>query len=77
MDRLKAHGYADTFRMFSQDGGHYTFWDTKTDARARNVGWRIDYFYVSENVKKYVKDAFIMTDVTGSDHRPIGIKIAV
>ncbi len=77
MDKFEAHGYADTFRLFSQEGGHYTFWDVVSGARARNVGWRIDYFYVSENVKKQVREAFIMTDVMGSDHCPIGIRIAV
>jgi exodeoxyribonuclease-3 len=77
MDKFESHGYVDTFRMFNKEGGHYTFWDMKTNARARNVGWRIDYFYVSENLRKDVKDAFIMTDVMGSDHCPIGIKIDI
>ena len=75
MDKLEAHGYVDTFRLFNKEGGHYTFWDMKTGARARNVGWRIDYFYVSENMKKDVKGAFILPDVEGSDHCPIGIRI--
>jgi len=77
MDKFEAHGYVDTFRMFNEEGGHYTFWDMKSGARARNVGWRIDYFYVSENLRKQVKDAFIMSDVTGSDHCPIGIRLDV
>jgi len=76
MDKLEAHGYVDTYRLFHADGGHYTFWDQKTGARARNVGWRIDYFYVSENLKKSVKEAFIRADVPGSDHCPIGVRIA-
>jgi exodeoxyribonuclease-3 len=75
MDRLESRGYVDTFRMFNQDGGHYTFWDMVSGARARNVGWRIDYFYVSDNLKDNVKDAFIMPEVMGSDHCPIGIKL--
>jgi len=77
MDKLEAHGYVDTYRLFHADGGHYTFWDQKTGARARNVGWRIDYFYVSENLKKSVKEAFIRADVPGSDHCPIGVRIAI
>jgi exodeoxyribonuclease-3 len=77
MDKLEAHGYVDTFRIFDQDGGHYTFWDVISGARARNVGWRIDYFYVSEDLKKDVKDAFIMPEVMGSDHCPIGIRLDV
>ncbi len=75
MDKFESHGYTDTFRMFNNDGGHYTFWDMKSGARARNVGWRIDYFYVSENLKKDVKESFIVSDVMGSDHCPVGIKI--
>ena len=75
MDKLAAHGYVDTFRMFSEEGGHYTFWDMKTGARARNVGWRIDYFYVSENMRNDVKAAFIMPGIMGSDHCPIGIRV--
>ncbi|OPY25524.1 MAG: exonuclease III [Methanocella sp. PtaU1.Bin125] len=77
MDRLEARGYVDTFRMFNQEGGHYTFWDTVTGARARNVGWRIDYFYVSDSLKDRVKDAFILSGVMGSDHCPIGIRLDV
>jgi exodeoxyribonuclease-3 len=75
MDRFESHGYVDTFRMFNAEGGHYTFWDMATGARARNVGWRIDYFYVSENARNHVKDAFIMPEVMGSDHCPIGIML--
>jgi exodeoxyribonuclease-3 len=75
MDSFEAHGYVDTFRMFNEEGGHYTFWDVVSGARARNVGWRIDYFYVSDNMKKDVKEAFILSDVMGSDHCPIGIKV--
>jgi exodeoxyribonuclease-3 len=77
MDKLESHGYVDTFRMFSREGGQYTFWDVVSGARARNVGWRIDYFYVSANMKSDVKEAFIRTDVMGSDHCPIGIKIDI
>jgi exodeoxyribonuclease-3 len=77
MDRFESHGYVDTFRMFNRDGGHYTFWDVVSGARARNVGWRIDYFYVSENMRNDVKEAFIMADVMGSDHCPIGLKLGI
>jgi exodeoxyribonuclease-3 len=77
MDRFESHGYVDTFRMFNGDGGHYTFWDVISGARARNVGWRIDYFYVSENMRNDVKEAFIMADVMGSDHCPIGLKLDI
>ena len=75
MDKFVEHGYIDTFRMFNREPENYTWWDMMTRARERNVGWRIDYFFVSENFKKKVKDAFILSEVMGSDHCPIGIEI--
>ena len=75
IDKFLSHGYLDTFRMFNQEPDNYTWWDQITRARERNVGWRIDYFYISESLKKKIKDAFIMSDVMGSDHCPIGIEI--
>ncbi len=77
MDKFISHGYVDTFRMFNDQPEQYTWWDMQSRARERNVGWRIDYFFVSENLKKYVKDAFIMPDVMGSDHCPVGVEIEV
>jgi exodeoxyribonuclease-3 len=77
MDKFVESGFADTFRMFNSEPDNYTWWDVMTKARERNVGWRIDYFFVSENMKDKVKDAFIMPDVMGSDHCPIGILKAV
>jgi len=68
-------GLVDTFRFFTAEGGHYTYWDLKTRARDRNVGWRIDYFFVSSELAGAVQDAFILPDVMGSDHCPIGIEI--
>lgn len=75
IDKLVAAGYIDTFRMFEKGGDHYTWWDQKTRARERNIGWRIDYFFVSEELRSKVKKAFIMPDVEGSDHCPIGVEI--
>jgi exodeoxyribonuclease-3 len=77
IDTYISHGYIDTLRMFHQEKDLYTWWDMKTGARARNVGWRIDYFFVSDDLKDNVKDAFILQDVMGSDHCPIGIEIKV
>jgi len=68
-------GYCDTFRLFSQESGHYTWWDMKTGARARNVGWRIDYFFVSEDLRPHLKKAFHRPEVLGSDHCPVGIQL--
>ena len=69
------NGYVDTFRHFHKDGGHYTWWDYKTGARARNIGWRIDYFFVTENLLPKIKKGFILDEVTGSDHCPVGIEL--
>src|SRR5271157_118905 len=74
MDKFESHGYIDTFRVFEKEGGHYSYWDMRTGARERNIGWRIDYFYISENLRKNLKKAFIETDVMGSDHCPVGIE---
>ena len=75
IDDLISHGFLDTFRLFHQEAGCYSWWDYKTRARERNTGWRIDYFFVSENLKSSLRSAFILSDVMGSDHCPIGIEI--
>ncbi|MCG6912756.1 exodeoxyribonuclease III, partial [bacterium BMS3Abin03] len=75
IDRFLDAGFIDTFRVFNQEPDNYTWWDMITRARERNVGWRIDYFYISENLKKNLKSAFILSDVMGSDHCPIGIEL--
>lgn len=75
IDRLVSHGYLDTFRMFDERQGQYTWWDMKTGARARNVGWRIDYFFASSSLKDNVVGASIMPEVTGSDHCPISLDL--
>ncbi len=77
IDKLLAHGYIDTFRHFHKEPNQYTYWDIKSGARERNVGWRIDYFFVSENLMPSVTGAFIMPGVTGSDHCPIGITLKI
>jgi len=67
-------GFTDTFRMFYKEGGHYTWWPYFANARQRNLGWRIDYFFTSDKLTKSLKDAFILTEVLGSDHCPIGVE---
>lgn len=70
------HGYIDTLRHAKGDiEGAYSWWSYRANARANNVGWRIDYFYVSEDLKDNIKDAYIMADVMGSDHCPIALEI--
>jgi exodeoxyribonuclease-3 len=76
MDRLVQTGYVDTFRHFYPDlAGQYSWWSTVTGARARNVGWRLDYFFAAPECIARVKDAFILPEVTGSDHCPVGIRL--
>jgi exodeoxyribonuclease-3 len=70
-------GFVDTFRMFKQGNGYYTWWSHFAKSRERNVGWRIDYFLVSESLRGKIKSAQIHPDVMGSDHCPISIDIEV
>lgn len=73
--KLLDAGFVDTFRMFTQGNGHYTWWTHWANARARNVGWRIDYFLVSKQLQNHVTAANIYADVLGSDHCPISLSI--
>lgn len=75
-DNWLAAGFVDTFRMFKTGNGYYTWWTHFANARARNVGWRIDYFLVSESLKSQVKTAEIHPDQMGSDHCPISLELA-
>jgi len=75
LDRFIQAGYTDTFRLFEPGGEHYTWWDYRFQARARNVGWRIDYFFVSEELRPKVRRAFIASEVMGSDHCPVGLEL--
>ena len=76
MDQFIDHGYVDTFRQFNQEPNNYSWWDQMTRARERNVGWRIDYFFADSDFAPRLSDAFIMPDVMGSDHCPVGIEIS-
>ncbi|KYK24283.1 exodeoxyribonuclease III [Thermoplasmatales archaeon SM1-50] len=75
IDTFIDHGYVDTFRKFHIEPNRYSWWDLKTGARVRNVGWRIDYFFVNKEFISKVKNAFILAEVMGSDHCPVGIEI--
>lgn len=76
LDKVVKHGYVDTFRHFHPtDTGAYTYWDMKTGARVRNVGWRIDYFFISADLLPRLKAATIHADVLGSDHCPLEIEV--
>lgn len=69
------HGYADTFRHFCPEPGHYSWWSYRTNARARDIGWRIDYHCVNQDFLPRVKKAWIAKNVLGSDHCPVGIEV--
>jgi exodeoxyribonuclease III len=68
-------GFLDTFRCFNSEGGNYTWWDMRTAARERNIGWRIDYFFVTQNLKNNLVSAAIHPEVIGSDHCPISLEL--
>ncbi len=68
-------GFVDTFRVSHKGNGHYSWWSHWANARARNIGWRIDYVLVSAALKDRVKEAFILPEVLGSDHCPVGITL--
>jgi len=76
MDKFLEHGYVDTFRVSNQQPDNYSYWDQITRARDRNVGWRIDYCFVDQGFAGQVSNAFILPEVMGSDHCPVGIEIA-
>jgi exodeoxyribonuclease III len=76
-DNWLAAGFVDSFRLFTKGNGHYSWWTHWANARARNVGWRIDYFLVSAGIKNKIKSAEIHDDVMGSDHCPVSIDIAL
>lgn len=75
MDAYTSNGLVDTFRALNGETVKYTWWSYRAGAREKNVGWRIDYFLVSEKFLPQVKEAFILNDVFGSDHCPVGINI--
>lgn len=76
-DAMVESGFVDTFRMFHEDNGHYTWWSHFGGARERNVGWRIDYVMVSDSLRSIVRSARIHADVLGSDHCPVSIEVAI
>lgn len=78
IDKFLAHGYVDTFRHIHGDiEGAYSWWTYRFNARKNNAGWRIDYFFISEDLAPKLKDAFILSDIFGSDHCPVGIEINI
>ena len=74
-DNIVESGFIDTFREFNKDEGHYTWWSYMFQARKKNIGWRIDYFCISQGLKTQLKDAYILKDVLGSDHAPVVMEL--
>lgn len=72
-DTYIAAGFLDTFRELEPAGGHYTWWSYMGSARAKNIGWRIDYFCISPSLRPLLREAFIWPQVMGSDHCPVGV----
>jgi exodeoxyribonuclease-3 len=76
IDKVVETGYVDTFRYFyPETTGQYTWWSMPTRARERNIGWRLDYFFVASELMKQVTAAFILPEVMGSDHCPVGLRL--
>lgn len=77
IDTLLACGYIDTFRYVHGDIEQYSWWSYRFQARDKNIGWRIDYFFISEDLAESLEDAFILDEIAGSDHCPVGIRISI
>jgi exodeoxyribonuclease-3 len=78
IDKFLDHGYIDTFRyVHGNKEDRYSWWSYRSNARVKNVGWRIDYFFISQDLAENLEDAFILDHITGSDHCPVGIRIAL
>ena len=75
MDSFIESGYVDTFRLFDQNPGNYTWWSNMYNSREKNIGWRVDYFLVSSGLKRKVKSAGILAAIKGSDHAPVTLGI--
>ncbi|MDD3049793.1 MAG: exodeoxyribonuclease III [Candidatus Cloacimonetes bacterium] len=75
LDKLMNNGWVDTFREFDKSPEQYTWWTYRFGARKRNIGWRIDYVFINNEIRKHLKNAFIWQNIQGSDHCPLGIDI--
>lgn len=75
IDNIEAAGFVDTFRLYTQGNGHYTWWTHWANARARNIGWRIDYIFASKTLANRISKAEIHSDIFGSDHCPVSITL--
>jgi exodeoxyribonuclease-3 len=77
MDKFISKGHIDTFRQFTKGPGNYTWWTYRFNARKRNIGWRVDYFFVPKEFMKKVKNSRILKNVQGSDHAPVCLELKI
>lgn len=76
LDHIQELGYVDTFRLFNQEPEQYTWWDVKTRSRERNIGWRIDYHWVTQDLVPNIVNAYHQPDQHGSDHCPVVLELS-
>ena len=74
-DRFIQSGFVDTFRYLYPDEVKYSWWSFRANAREKNIGWRLDYCLVSDSLLSSIEDSFIQTEMIGSDHCPVGVKL--
>jgi exodeoxyribonuclease-3 len=77
LDKLISHGFIDSFREINKEGDNYTWWPYMNNLRERNIGWRLDYIFVSNKLAPNLKKSFILKDDKGSDHCPIGAELDI
>ena len=77
LDKFVKSGYIDTFRTFHPEPNQYSWWSYRTRARERNVGWGLDYFFATPEIMDNIEDSFILSDIEGSDHCPVGLKLRI
>ena len=79
LDKILANGYVDTFRHFNPETVKYSWWSYRFNARANNAGWRIDYFFATQDIidKGWITNTFIDNDIQGSDHCPVGLELTI
>ncbi len=76
LDELIEMGFVDAFRIFTKEGGHYSWWSQRGRARENNVGWRVDYHYVSKDLVPFVKNCYMLPKELGSDHCPVVLELS-
>lgn len=76
LDELIDMGFVDAFRLFTKEGGHYSWWSQRGRAREKNVGWRVDYHFISKDLVPFVKNCYMLPNEFGSDHCPVVLELS-